>query len=75
VSVATLEQILPLAAACSQGHLAIVKYILTYPDYPCSSCHIFVDRFQRPYVFPFDLNGKLVVDQTWSMYAMSILQS
>ncbi|CAF5127558.1 unnamed protein product, partial [Rotaria sp. Silwood1] len=56
VSVATLEQILPFAAACSQGHLSIVQLLLTYPNYPFSSCNIYVDRLQRSYVFPFNLN-------------------
>jgi hypothetical protein len=59
VSVATLEQILPFAAACSQGHLAIVQLLLTYPNYPFSSCNTFTDRLQRSYVFPFNLNGMI----------------
>lgn len=57
VCVATLEQILPFAAACSQGHLPIVELLLTYPNYPFSSCSLYVDRSQRSYVFPFNLNG------------------
>jgi hypothetical protein len=56
-SVATLEQILPFAAACSQGHLVIVQLLLTYPNYAFASCNIYVDRLQRSYVFPFNLNG------------------
>jgi hypothetical protein len=60
VSVATLEQILPFAAACSQGHLAIVKFLLTYQSYPFTSCNIFTDRLQRSYVFPFNLNGMFI---------------
>ncbi|CAF1436071.1 unnamed protein product [Adineta steineri] len=57
VCVATLEQILPFSAACSQGHLSIVQLLLTYPNYPFASCSIYVDRLQRSYVFPFNLNG------------------
>ncbi|CAF5225920.1 unnamed protein product, partial [Rotaria magnacalcarata] len=59
VCVATLEQILPFAAACSQGHLPIVQLLLTYPNYPFSSCSVFIDRLQRSYVFPFNLNGMI----------------
>ena len=59
IGVATLEQILPFAAACSQGHLSIIKLLLTYPNYPFSICNLYVDRLQRSYVFPFNLNGKI----------------
>ncbi|CAF4794720.1 unnamed protein product, partial [Rotaria sp. Silwood1] len=71
VSVATLEQILPFAAACSQGHLSIVQLLLTYPNYPFSSCNIYVDRLQRSYVFPFNLNAQDLNEQT-SLY-LSVL--
>lgn len=58
ICVATLEQILPFAAACSQGHLEIVQLLLTHPNYSFSICNLYVDRLQRSYVFPFNLNGK-----------------
>ncbi|CAF3755076.1 unnamed protein product [Rotaria magnacalcarata] len=71
VCVATLEQILPFAAACSQGHLPIVQLLLTYPNYPFSSCSVFIDRLQRSYVFPFNLNAQDLNEQT-SLY-LSVL--
>ncbi|CAF1166877.1 unnamed protein product [Adineta steineri] len=71
VCVATLEQILPFSAACSQGHLSIVQLLLTYPNYPFASCSIYVDRLQRSYVFPFNLNAQDLNDQT-SLY-LSVL--
>ncbi|CAF2877239.1 unnamed protein product [Rotaria sp. Silwood2] len=71
VSVATLEQILPFAAACSQGHLSIVQLLLNYPNYPFSSCNIYVDRLQRSYVFPFNLNAQDLNEQT-SLYLSAL---
>ncbi|CAF0966116.1 unnamed protein product, partial [Didymodactylos carnosus] len=57
VCVQTLEKILPIHAACSQGHLPIVKLLLTHNQYSYALCNIYVDRYQRSYLFPFNLNA------------------
>ena len=71
VNIETIESFLPIHAACSQGHLNIVKLIIEYKYsgdflniYEASGFNEQKECIVNKYLFPFDLNMVDVNEQT-----------
>jgi ankyrin repeat protein len=61
IQVATIEKFLPFHATCSQGHLDVLKLLLSFPL--TSLERVYFDSHGNRYLSPFDLNSSDVNEQ------------